>query len=67
VEILRRYRWPLMVGGARPGFLGAMRSLVLRPASCVVGLERCVEVGHCLSVILAALHEAGVANLAWLL
>jgi hypothetical protein len=67
VEILRRHRWPLMAGDDRPGFLVARRSLVLRPASSVEGLGRCVEVGRSLSVIFDALHEAGAIELAWLL
>jgi len=42
-------------------------SLVLRPASGVVGLERCVEAGHDLSVTFEALREAGAIKPAWLL
>ena len=39
----------------------------MRSASSVVGLERCVEVGHGVSVVFDALHEAGAVKLAWLL
>ena len=38
----------------------------MRSASSVVGLERCVEVGHGVSVVFDAL-QAGAVKLAWLL
>ena len=56
-----------MVGDDGSGFLGANKSLVLRPASSVVGLEKCVGVGHGLSMVFDALHEAGAIEVAWLL
>jgi hypothetical protein len=56
-----------MVGDDGSGFLRANKSLVLRPASSVVGLEKCVGVGHGLSVVFDALHEAGAIEVAWLL
>jgi hypothetical protein len=67
VEIVRRYCWPLMVGDDRCGFLRAGRSLMLRSASGVVGLARCVEVNHGLSMTFDALHETSATKLAWLL
>jgi hypothetical protein len=56
-----------MVDDDQCEFLGARKSLVLRTASGVVGLERWVEAGRGLSVVSEALHEAGAIEVAWLL
>ena len=56
-----------MVGDGRSGFPGANKSLMLRPASSVIGLEKCVGAGHGLSVVFDAPHAAGAIEVAWLL
>jgi hypothetical protein len=54
-------------GDDQSELLEARKSIELRPASSVVGLERWVEVGRGLSVVFDALHDAGAIELPWLL